>query len=122
MRGPICLNIVWFNNVRNNSDVSYTQLVESLKERDLIKFLGDFRLEAIFSKLRSSDKKVKIDESKKLEEKDVREMLGLMDKRKIILLLKEVFEGNQKNAVDYLQKIFNEGLDAKNFLNDVKRG
>ena len=32
----------------------------------------------------------------KLEEKDVREMLGLMDKRKIILLLKEVFEGNQK--------------------------
>ena len=61
----------------------------------------------------------KIDESKKLEEKDVREMLGLMDKRKIILLLKEVFEGNQKNAVDYLQKIFNEGLDAKNFLNDV---
>ena len=35
------------------------------------------------------------------------------------MLLKEVFEGNQKNAVDYLQKIFNEGLDAKNFLNDV---
>ena len=61
----------------------------------------------------------KIDESKKLEEKDVREMLGLMDKRKIILLLKEVFEGNQKNAVDALKKIFNEGLDAKNFLNDV---
>ena len=42
-----------------------------------------------------------------------------MDKRKIILLLKEVFEGNQKNAVDALKKIFNEGLDAKNFLNDV---
>ena len=59
---------VIFSMIKNNSDVSYTQLVESLKERDLIKFLGDFRLEAIFSKLRSSDKKVKIDESKKVLE------------------------------------------------------
>ena len=59
---------VIFNIIKDNSDVSYTQLVESLKERDLIKFLGDFRLEAIFSKLRSSDKKVKIDESRKILE------------------------------------------------------
>jgi hypothetical protein len=54
--------------IKDNSDVSYTQLVKSLKERDLIKSLGDFRLEAIFSKLRSSDKKVKIDESRKVLE------------------------------------------------------
>jgi len=54
--------------IKDNSDVSCTQLVENLKERDLIKFLGDFRLEVIFSKLRSSDKKVKIDESKKVLE------------------------------------------------------
>jgi DNA primase len=59
---------VIFNIIKDNSDVSYTQLVESLKERDLIKFLGDFRLETIFSKLRSSDKKVKIDESRKVLE------------------------------------------------------
>ncbi len=59
---------VIFSIIKDNSDVSYTQLVESLKERDLIKFLGDFRLEAIFSKLRSSDKKVKIDESRKVLE------------------------------------------------------
>ena len=59
---------VIFNMIKDNSDVSYTQLVESLKERDLIKFLGDFRLEAIFSKLRSSDKKVEIDESRKILE------------------------------------------------------
>ena len=52
----------------NDSDVSCTQLVESLKERDLIKFLGDFRLETIFSKLRSSDKKIEIDESRKVLE------------------------------------------------------
>ena len=54
--------------IKDDSDVSYTQLVESLKERDLIKFLGDFRLETIFSKLRSSDKEVKIDESRKVLE------------------------------------------------------
>ncbi len=59
---------VIFNMIKNNSDVSYTQLVECLKERDLIKFLGDFSLESIFSKLRSSDKKVKIDESRKVLE------------------------------------------------------
>ena len=59
---------VIFSIIKNNSDVSYTQLVESLKDRDLIKFLGDFSLEPIFSKLRSSDKKVKIDESKKVLE------------------------------------------------------
>ena len=54
--------------IKDNSDVSYTQLVEILKERDLIKSLGDFRLEAIFSKLHSSDKEIKIDESKKVLE------------------------------------------------------
>ena len=59
---------VIFNTVRNNSDVSCTQLIESLKERDLIKCLGDFSLEAIFSKLRSSNKKVNIDEGKKILE------------------------------------------------------
>ena len=59
---------VIFSMIKDNSDVSYTQLVESLKERNLIKSLGDFRLEAIFSKLRSSDKKVKIDESRKVLE------------------------------------------------------
>ena len=59
---------VIFNMIKDNSDVSYTQLVGSLKERDLIKFLGDFRLDSIFSKLRSSDKKVEIDESSKILE------------------------------------------------------
>ena len=59
---------VIFNHIRENSNVSCTQLVESLKEKNLIKFLGDFRLEVIFSKLRSSNKKVKIDEGKKFLE------------------------------------------------------
>ena len=54
--------------IRINSDVSYNQLVESLKKRDLIKFLGEFKLEVIFSKIRSSDKMININECKKILE------------------------------------------------------
>ena len=59
---------VIFNNIRDNSDVSYNQLVDNLKERNLVKALGDFSLEPVFSKLRSSDEKVNIDESRKILE------------------------------------------------------
>tara|TARA_B100001287_G_C22576822_1_gene479063 strand:- start:75 stop:1007 length:933 start_codon:yes stop_codon:yes gene_type:complete len=46
-------------------------------------------------------------------------MLGLADKSKIILLLKEVLSGNEKDALKYLHELINDGLDAKNFLNDI---
>ncbi len=59
---------VIFNKLKSNSNVSSIQLVENLKERNLIKFLGDFSLEVIFSKLRSSDKVINIDESRKILE------------------------------------------------------
>ena len=59
---------VIFNNIRNNFDVTCDQLVKSLKERNLLKFLGDYRLDVIFSKLHSSDKKVNIDDSRKILE------------------------------------------------------
>ena len=59
---------VIFNMIRINSDVSYNQLIESLKKRDLIKFLGEFKLEVIFSKIHLSDKMIDIDESKKILE------------------------------------------------------
>jgi len=59
---------VIFSMIRNNSDVNYNQLVENLKKRDLLKSLGEFKLEVIFSKFRSSDKMVNIDESKKFLE------------------------------------------------------
>ena len=51
----------------------------------------------------------KIDESKKLEEKDVREMLGLMDKRKIILLLKEVLRETKKMRLTLLKRFLTRG-------------
>ena len=60
-----------------------------------------------------------IDEKKAIEEKDVREMLGLADKSKVIELFKEVLNGREKEASKYLKELINDGLDAKNFLNDI---
>ncbi len=60
-----------------------------------------------------------INENKKIEESDVRLMLGLADKSKVILLFKEVLSGNEKNALKLLNELINDGLDAKNFLNDI---
>ena len=60
-----------------------------------------------------------IDENKKIEEPDVRQMLGLADKSKIIPLFKEVLSGNEKNALQFLHELIDNGLDAKNFLNDI---
>ena len=60
-----------------------------------------------------------INESKQIEEPDIRLMLGLADKSKIISLFKEVLSGNDKDALRILHELINDGLDAKNFLNDI---
>ena len=46
-------------------------------------------------------------------------MLGLADRSKTILLLKEVFDGNDNGALNLLKELIVDGIDAKNFLNDV---
>ena len=56
-----------------------------------------------------------IKDNQQIEEKDVREMLGLADKSKIILLFKEVLCGNEKEALKNLDELIINGLDAKNF-------
>ena len=60
-----------------------------------------------------------INENKQIEEPDVRMMLGLADKSKVISLFKEVLSGDEKNALNLLKELINDGLDAKNFLNDI---
>ena len=60
-----------------------------------------------------------ISKNKQIEETDVRSMLGLADKSKIILLFKEILGGNEKNALKFLNDLIDNGLDAKNFLNDI---
>ena len=59
------------------------------------------------------------DERKIIEENDVREMLGLADKTKLISMFGEILKGNEKNALNYLKEFINNGLEAKNFLNDI---
>ena len=54
-----------------------------------------------------------------IEEKEIRKMLGLVDKSKLIHLLKHVFQGDEKSALKQFKEIFEEGLDAKIFLNDI---
>ena len=60
-----------------------------------------------------------ITENKMIDEKSVREMLGLADKNKLISLFKKVLEGKEKDAFEYLKEFIDDGVDAKNFLNDI---
>ena len=60
-----------------------------------------------------------INQNKKITEPEVRQMLGLADKSKIISLFEEVLSGNEKDALNLLSELINDGLDAKNFLNDI---
>ena len=60
-----------------------------------------------------------INENQPIEEKDVRKMLGLVDKTKVISLLKEVLSGKEKESITILKELINDGLYAKNFLNDI---
>jgi len=54
-----------------------------------------------------------------IQDQDVRLMLGLADRSKLILLFKEILSGNQKKAINHLRELIDSGLDAKNFLNDI---
>ena len=60
-----------------------------------------------------------IQNEKTIEERNVREMLGLADKTKVISLFKEVLDGREKEALRHLKELIDSGLDAKNFLNDI---
>tara|TARA_B100000900_G_scaffold67841_1_gene53113 strand:- start:444 stop:2117 length:1674 start_codon:yes stop_codon:yes gene_type:complete len=112
--------------------VSVDQLCEHLK-MIAIKEKGKISDDAIKLIARSSEGSVRdsislldralitqtFNEDKQVEEVDVRQMLGLADKSKIISLLKEILSGNEKGALDILHEMINNGLDAKNFLNDI---
>ena len=57
--------------------------------------------------------------NKEIQDQDIRLMLGLADRSKLILLFKEILSGNQKEAINHLRELIDSGLDAKNFLNDI---
>ena len=60
-----------------------------------------------------------INEKKEIQDQDIRLMLGLADRSKLLLLFKEILLGNQIKAILELRDLMNAGLDAKNFLNDI---
>ncbi len=58
-------------------------------------------------------------DGKLIGEKDVREMLGLADRSKIINLFEKILNGKEKETLNLLREMINDGIDAKNFLNDI---
>ncbi len=60
-----------------------------------------------------------INNNQEIKEQDVRQMLGLADKSKVLNLFKEVLSGREEKALEHLKDLINDGLDAKNFLNDI---
>ena len=58
-------------------------------------------------------------EGNDIQDTDIRKILGLADKSKIIFLFKEILEGRQKEAIVILKELIDSGLDARNFLNDI---
>ena len=60
-----------------------------------------------------------VNSKNKIDDQDIRNMLGLADKSKVINILKEVFKGNSSDAINILKELFTKGIEAKYFLNDV---
>ena len=50
-----------------------------------------------------------------LQDIDIRKMLGLADKSKLINLLENIFKGNQNDALKILRELIDDGLDARDF-------
>ena len=55
---------------------------------------------------------------KEISEIQIRKMLGVADRSKILELLKFIFAGDQKASITLLREMVNEGIEPTNFLND----
>ena len=60
-----------------------------------------------------------INSKKEIDAQDIRNMLGLADKSKVINLLKEIFNGDTLKSINILKELISNGVDAKHFLNDI---
>ena len=54
-----------------------------------------------------------------IEDKEIRKILGIADREKLINLLANIFEGNEQKAQIMLHELHEDGLDPKNFLSDI---
>ena len=60
-----------------------------------------------------------IEPNRTIEDTDVRKILGLADRSKLITLLIPALEGDEKKSIKILNDLIEDGLDSKNFLNDI---
>ena len=60
-----------------------------------------------------------VNKDKEVQDLDIRKMLGLADRSKLISLFKEILSGDQKKSILHLKELIENGLDPKIFLNDV---
>jgi len=60
-----------------------------------------------------------LEDDKMIEENDIRSMLGLADKSKILNLFRSILKGDERDALQNLNDLIENGLDAKIFLNDM---
>ena len=56
---------------------------------------------------------------KEIDEVSLRKMLGIADRSRILELLKFIFDGDEKNSIQTLKNIINEGVEPEIFLNDL---
>ena len=60
-----------------------------------------------------------LNKGQEVSEKDVREMLGIADRGQMMELFKFIVKGDDIKATKIIRDFSNQGLDAKNFLNDM---
>ena len=60
-----------------------------------------------------------INSNKEIQGDDIRKMLGIADRSEIVKLFKEILLGNEVKALSILEELIENGLDTKNFLNDI---
>jgi len=58
-------------------------------------------------------------DGKEVNDSDIRKMLGIVDRSKILEFLQSVIIGNQKKATEKLRVLIDHGVDPSNFLNDL---
>ena len=56
---------------------------------------------------------------KEIDENFIRKMLGIADRFKTLEILQLIFKGDQKNSIQKLRKLINEGIEPLSFLNDL---
>jgi len=56
---------------------------------------------------------------KEIDENFIRQMLGIADRSKILMILEYILAGDQKKSIESFRNLIDEGIEPTNFLNDL---